>query len=127
MKGKVLIICVVLASLLGYLEWSGGNRMFLYQAEAEIMYKLFTQPQLVMHPFILLPLLGQVLLLATLLRERPNKILVFAGMAAIGILYLFMLFIGIISSKFRITLSTVPFLTISIWLIVWLQKEKLNY
>jgi hypothetical protein len=75
MKGKILNLLVILTSLIGFLQWGKGNSMFLFQAEAEVLSKLFVSPMDVIHPLIILPLLGQILLFFTLFQKEPNKFL----------------------------------------------------
>ena len=49
-----------------------------------------------MHPLILIPLLGQLLLVYTLFEKRPTKLYTFLGLGGIGMLFLFILVIGLI-------------------------------
>jgi hypothetical protein len=67
MNLKVFNALLVLTSLFGYLEWGGENQIFLFQAEMELIRKLAIDPMAAAHPFTLVPLLGQMLLLITLL------------------------------------------------------------
>jgi len=117
MKSKILNILLVLTSLLGYLEWGRDNKQFLFQAEAEIVSKLFSDPTSVIHPFTILPLAGQILLLITLFQKTPNKILTFIGIGGIGVLLALMFVIGLISLNFKILSSTIPFLVTG-WLTI---------
>jgi len=110
LKSKILNVLSIVTSLLGYLEWGKDNESFLFEAEMEIMLKLFTIPQSVIHPFTLLPLIGQLLLLITLFQKRPNKVLTYIGLLGIGILLAFMFVIGLLSVNYKIVLSTIPFL-----------------
>lgn len=112
MKAKILNLLLVHASLLGYLEWGKNNKIFLLQAEVEIVSKLFNDPTSVIHPFTILPLAGQILLVTTLFQKSPNKILTFIGIGEIGVLLGLMFVIGLISLNFKILLSTIPFLVI---------------
>ena len=100
MKPKILNALLIVTSLLGYLEWSGDSHTFLFQAEAEILHKLFTNPSSVVHPFILLPLIGQILLLG------------------------FMFIIGLISLNYKIIISTISFLVVAVLTIINLRKLK---
>lgn len=75
MKSKLLNFLLIVTSLLGYLEWGGDNHIFLFKAEAEILSKLFTDPLSVLHPFTLLPLAGQIILLITLFQKKTWYIL----------------------------------------------------
>ena len=95
---------------MGYLEWGKDHKSFLFQAEVEILSKLLTAPTSAIHPFTMLPLMGQLVLLFTLFQKIPSKTLTFIGISAIGILLCFMFVIGIISLNFKILLSTLPFL-----------------
>lgn len=124
MKAKILNALLIVTSLLGYLEWGGGNNILLFQGEADIILKLFTNPKSVAHPFILMPLLGQLLLLLTIFQKTPNRILTFIGIGSLGLLLGFMFIIGIISMNFKILLSTIPFLITAIYTVFYLRKNK---
>jgi hypothetical protein len=114
MHAKILNTLLVLSSLIGYLEWSGNNHLFIVEAEREIILKLFTDPNSIIHPLIILPIGGQILLLLTLFQKKPNKIMTYISIAMLGCLLYLMLFIGIISLNYKIIISTLPFLFISI-------------
>ena len=110
MKSKILNLLVVLTSLVGFLEWGETNQLFLFQVEAEIILKLFKNPSSALHPFVILPLFGQLLLLFTLFQPKPNKILTFIGIALLTLLLGFMFIIGVISLNIKIICSSIPFL-----------------
>jgi hypothetical protein len=76
MKSKILNLGLILTSVFGYLEWGSGNHAFMFQAEAELLGKLFTDPASVVHPFTLLPLAGQLMLEITWFQPKPGKRLV---------------------------------------------------
>lgn len=114
MKSKLLNLLLILTSFAGYLEWGEDRHLFLYQAEIEIFSKLFTDPMSVIHPFTILPLLGQIALLITLFQKQPGKILTLAGIGGISVLLILMLVIGIMSWNIKIILSTLPFLITAI-------------
>lgn len=114
MHSKILNTLLVLSSLIGYLEWSGNNHLFIVEAEREIILKLFTGPNSIIHPLIILPIGGQILLLLTLFQKKPNKIMTYISIAMLGCLLYLMLFIGIFSFNYKIIISTLPFLFISI-------------
>lgn len=118
LKDKVLNLLLIVTSLFAYLEWGGGNSAFLFQAEYEVFNKLLTSPSDVVHPFSLVPMLGQVLLLITLFQKSPWKSLTFAGMGCIGVLLVFIFFIGIVAPNFKMLASTLPFLGVSILAII---------
>ena len=122
MKSKKLNFLLIIFSLIGYLEWSGNQHIFLFEAEIEIFSKLFTSPISVLHPFIILPIISQFLLLFTLFQKKPSKKLTYISIFCLGILLGFMLIIGIISLNYKIALSTIPFIVVS--LVTMLHHRK---
>jgi NAD/NADP transhydrogenase beta subunit len=121
MKAKILNFLLVVSSLIGYLEWGGNNAIFLGQAELDIIQKIFWDPLSVAHPFVLLPLVGQIILIITLFQKQPSKSWTYISMLMIGLLLGFMLIIGMISLNFKIAASVIPFLVISLLTIT--QKD----
>ena len=113
MKKKALNLSVLLASFLAYMEWGGGQQAFLFQAEAEVFSKLFSDPASVIHPFILIPLFGQLSLFISLFQKTPGKTLTYFGIVGLGILVLLLFSIGLLSGNMKIVLSTLPFIVVS--------------
>ena len=114
MKSKILNFLLIITSLLGYLEWSGNSHSFLFQTEAEIFSKILTNPISAIHPFTILPLIGQVILIITLFQRTPNKTLTYISIGCLGILLGFMFVIGLMSLNYKIISSTIPFIVVSI-------------
>lgn len=124
MKGKVLNLLLIISSLFGYLEWGKDNSTFLFQGEYEVLKNMISDPRSAIHPFSLIPLLGQILLFITLFQEAPNRKLTYAGISCIGLLLLFMFFIGVISVNFKILISTLPFIVVAILTIISQRKAQ---
>lgn len=124
MKRNLLNAGLLLSSLIGYLEWGQGSHTFLFQAEVDILGIMFRNPAEALHPFTVLPMLGQTLLLLTLFQKQPNKVLTYAGIGCIGILLLLVLFIGIIGPNFRMIASALPFIILAVWTILENRKQK---
>lgn len=124
MQIKILTLFVIISSLFGYLEWGGGNASFLFENERIILSKLFSDPFSIGHPFILLPLLGQILLIITLFQKNPSGRYIVVGVSLIGVLLGFMFVIGILSQHLKILVSTIPFFVFSFWLIRLRPKIK---
>lgn len=124
MKAKLLSGLLILFSLFGYLEWGKENHSFLFEAEYEVLTKLFTDTQSVIHPFTLIPLIGQISLLITLFQRNPNKRMTYAGIVCIGLLIGLMFFIGIISMNLKILISTIPFIATAIYTQRYLNKQN---
>jgi cobalamin biosynthesis protein CobD/CbiB len=122
MKQKTINLLLILSSLLGYLEWGGGNHLFLLQAEGELLRKMFSDPTSVIHPFTIMPLAGQIILAITLFQKTPSKVLTFIGIGCIILLFLLMLFIGISIKNLKIFSSTIPFIFLSVLTILRYKK-----
>ncbi len=122
MKQKTINLLLILSSLLGYLEWGGGNHLFLLQAEGELLRKMFSDPTSVIHPFTIMPLAGQIILAITLFQKTPSKVLTFIGIGCIILLFLLMLFIGISTKNLKIFSSTIPFIFLSVLTILRYKK-----
>ncbi len=126
MKSKILNFLLILTSLIGFLEWGKDGKQFLFQVEAEIISKLFTDPISIIHPLTILPLAGQLILLITLFQKKPNKVLTFISIGGLGILLGLMFAIGLIDLNFKILFSTIPFLVIAFLTIRYHRKRKNN-
>lgn len=124
MKSKILNFLLIITSLLGYLEWGGGKHLFLFQAESEVFSKLFTDPLSVLHPLIVLPIAGHILLIVTLFQKVPSKIMTYISMGCLGILLIFMFLIGLFDLNAKIALSSLPYLVVSILTIRNYRKIK---
>lgn len=124
MKHKFLNSLLIVTSLIGYLEWSGDSHTFLFQAESEVLSKLFTDPIAAIHPFTILPLAGQVLLLITLFQKKPSKALTYTGIGGLGLLLAFMLLVGILALNYKIILSTIPFLAFAVLTVRYYRKDN---
>jgi hypothetical protein len=88
--------------------WNGAikNSTFLYKAEYELLIKLFSEPNSVLHPFTILPLAGQFILLIACFQKIPAKKLTYWGIGLLGVLLGFIFIIGIISFNTKIFLYT---------------------
>jgi hypothetical protein len=106
---RVINVALLITSSFCFLEWGKDNSSFLFQVEYEIFRNGFN-PDSIMHPLVFLPMVGQLLLIFSII--KPTKRITFIGMSMIGILVLLILVVGVISLHIKIILSTIPFLTI---------------
>ncbi|ESU20260.1 hypothetical protein FEDK69T_27720 [Flavobacterium enshiense DK69] len=119
-------IGLLITSLFGYTEWGKGRSAFLYEIEYEL---LFRQPHLLeslTHPLILGSLGGQLILLYCAIKNNSSKKLNLLGLVLLSLLMLLVLLVGILSSNFKIILSTTPFLCFTVLLIIAIKKERLK-
>ena len=124
MKNKILNLFLIVTPLVAYLEWGAHNRQFLFEVEAEVLVNAFTHPGRIVHPFILLPLLGQIILMMSLFQHQPSKIFSYTGLCCMGVLLFFIVFIGLMSCNVKILISTLPFLITAALVVKNNQKKK---
>ncbi|WP_410221174.1 hypothetical protein [Pedobacter sp.] len=124
MKEKLLNTLLIIFSLFGYLEWGADSSTFLFEGEYEVLSNLLIKPDTVIHPFTMIPFLGQILLFATLFQKKPNKIMTYIAIVCLGLLLGFMFFIGITRINFKILISTLPFLVTATYTVFHLRKQK---
>jgi len=97
--------------------------MFLFQAEGEVLLKLFTKPAEVFHPLTILPMLGQLMLLITVFQEKPSKILTWSGIIALSSLLALMLVIGFMDMNPSIIVSVLPFFVLVFFVVKGLRSK----
>jgi hypothetical protein len=114
-----LIVALLLASFFGYLEWAWQNSAWFYEIEWEALKGLFRANPNSLHPFIILPILGQCCLLVYLIKPRMKRLLVFALIGLLP-LFVFVAFVGTMGHNAEILLSTLPFIILSV--IVWIRR-----
>ena len=114
MKLRILNLMILLSSFFGYLEWGKNQKLFLFQAEFDILKKIFSDLNSVLHPLIILPLIAQLILLITIFQKHPSVKLTWIGIIGLAILFLLMFFIGCISLNLKIVFSTLPFIILSL-------------
>lgn len=121
MKGRIFNALLLITSLFGFLEW-GKNNVFLFQVEAEVFSKVPKDPLSLLHPFILIPLIGQILLIITLIQKNPSKILLYIGTGGIGILMALVFLVGCLNQNFKILCSAIPFLVTAFFTIRYYRR-----
>jgi hypothetical protein len=126
MKSKLLNALLLFSSLFGFLGGGHNKRIFLFQIEAEVFSKMPHDPLAILHPFILLPLIGQILLIITLIKKTPSKVLTYIGIGGIGILMALVLLVGCLGKNLMTVTSTIPFFAISYFVIRLNRRMKIN-
>ena len=114
MKLKLYLAALFTSSFCVYLSWSKTSSAFLFQMEYEILAKLFSNPLSVLHPFTIIPLIGQILLLISLLQKQPNNLLMKLGISSLLFLIGFIFIVGLLSLQLTIIISTVPFISLAV-------------
>jgi hypothetical protein len=124
MNNKIKILFLIISSLFVYLSWGKESAAFLFQMEYEIISKLFTNPLSALHPFTIIPLLGQILLLISLFQKTPNSVLLKIGIGCLLFLIGFVLIVGLLSRRISIIVSTLPFITVALVTLKTLRTAK---
>jgi hypothetical protein len=124
MTNKMKVVFLIITSLFVYLSWGKESTAFLFQMEYEIISKLFTNPLSALHPFTVIPLLGQILLLISLFQKTPNVVLLKIGIGCLLFLIGFVLIVGLLSRRISIIVSTLPFITLALVTLKTLRTAK---
>jgi hypothetical protein len=111
---KALNFLLIITSLFGYTEWGEIHHAFIFEMEMELLVHFTSKMGAFSHPFILVPLVGQLLLIVTLFQTEPHKKLTFIGLGCLSLIILMFLFVGILSTDFKIIGSTIPFVLVAI-------------
>ncbi len=124
MKARVLNFLLLATSLCAYLEWGGKQHLFLFQAELMLFSKLMHDPLAILHPMIVLPFIGQVLLLITLFQKKPNWLYTILSLIFLGVLNVFIFVVGLLSLNMKITIASFPFIVISILILKQIRTRR---
>jgi hypothetical protein len=111
---KIFNFLLIFTSLFGYTEWGSNHHAFIFEMEKELLVHFISEMGAFSHPLILIPLIGQLLLILTLFHKEPNKKLTFIGLGCLSLIILMFLFAGILSTNFKIIGSTIPFFVVAI-------------
>jgi len=118
MKLRLINILLLTGLSICYLEWGKDQSGFLLGMEYEIFTGSHHSLQSFTHPFILLPLAGQLMLLCNICLRRPRKWLTIAGILLPGLLVLMILLVGMLAKSPEIIASTLLFLSTAVYFFV---------
>lgn len=124
MKKRLLIILLLMSFLGCYLEWGTNQHLFIGEAVVAIAKKTMQDPLSLIHPFIIIPFSGMVMLTVSLFQNKPGKIITLLALACLGILPVFLFVIGAMMMNLKILLSTLPFLVVGLLLIAAYSNKK---
>ncbi len=108
-RKKIINVIIILSSFIGYLEWGTNRHAYIFQVLFELFTKNIADTSSFLHPLILIPLAGLVMLLITIFQKKPKRVLSLIGLASLSTIMLLLLFIGIIDLNPKIIISTLPF------------------
>jgi hypothetical protein len=119
---KKIILGLFISSFIGYLEW-GNQKTILGIIEYQLLFEKSFAQETFLHPFVIIPLMGQIALLFMFFAEHPRFWSVLLAASGVGLLFLMLLLVGIISTNFKIIISTLPYLSFLAYFI--LKRKKL--
>lgn len=122
-KTKWLHLGLVISFLTGYMEWGKDQKMFVFQAFGDILEKAIADPVNMLHPFILFPLIGFLGILYTLFQNKPSRTLTMLSIAGMGLIMLFIFFIGLFMGNVKMILFNLPFIVFLV-IVVRLHWKK---
>jgi hypothetical protein len=121
---RLILACLLISFLFVYLEWGKDQSGFMFQMEYSIFMQNKNPLDAFSHPFVFIPLIGQLILLSALFREFPERRLTISGIVFLGVLVAMILFVGILSGNWKIILSTIPFIAFTTLCIIQLKKSR---
>lgn len=119
---KKIILGLFISSFIGYLEW-GNQKTILGIIEYQLLFEKSFAQETFLHPFVIVPLMGQIALLFMFFAEHPRFWSVLLAASGVGLLFFMLLLVGIISTNFKIIISTLPYLSFLAYFI--LKRKKL--
>jgi hypothetical protein len=123
---QLLNLCLIVSSLFGYLEWGHNMHSFLFQVEYVLILKGKGTPDSFLHPLVLLPLVGQLLLLFTLFQKTPSRLLTYLGLTGLSLIMLMVLVVGVLSRNLGIICSALPFIMVAIFVLKANRKKTIT-
>lgn len=122
---KVIVnIGLVIAFSICYMQWGNNNSAFIAQVEYQLLFKEKNILQAVTHPLIAAGLIGQLLLLYSAIAVKAKKIIPVIAIALLSLVVLLILVAGILSVNYKMILSTIPFITLSVFFFYKFRKAK---
>ena len=113
MNIKIKTLLLLISSLFVYLSWGPCNEAFLVQIEIDVLKKLLSDPVAALHPFTIIPLLGQLVLVITFIQKTPSNLLMKTGISYLFFLIGFVFIVGLLSLRLPIIISTLPFILLA--------------
>ena len=110
----ILGLSVIVSFSICYMEWSGGNKAFLAEAEYEILFKQKNFLHSLFHPLILSGVTGQLLILYYALISNKRLWLLITGTLILSVVPAMILLSAILSMNIKMSLSVIPFIISSI-------------
>lgn len=120
---KILNLLLIFTSLIGYLEWP-NNHGFIFQLQYELLFGSASDFKNFLHPSILFPMTGELILIFTLFQKIPGRILTLTGLVCLAVIMILLLIVGAASANIKIAGSTIPFFITAYFVLKYNLKKK---
>ncbi len=107
-----------------YLEWGTDQSSFLIEAEWTVFKKITSTPLEVLHPFTVLPLIGQIWLLMLILKTSYRNWQYYVSIGLLASLIGMISLSGILSINLWTIISVTPFWVLSGWIFLTIKSKK---
>ena len=122
-KIRLIKLGILLAFFFCYLEWGKDHSAFIFQ----LQFTLFTgsaNSSAFFHPLILIPFIGQLLLMVSICIPWLGKKLTITAITLLSSLVLMVILAGSLSLNYKILLSAFPFVLFSSIYIYKIKNKK---
>lgn len=125
---KLINLGLFLSFFLCYLEWGGGQSIFIAQAAYELVFVqgLSWNWNTALHPVILSAILGLLALLYSAVVNKPIPWVNVLGVTLLSAVVLLFFLVGVLNLNVRMIGSNLPFLVLAGLFFRLILREKLN-
>lgn len=121
---KLINLGLFLSFFLCYLEWGGGQSIFIAQAAYELVFVQGLAWNTALHPVILSCILGMLALLYSVVVNKPNRWVNVLGVVLLSVVVFIFFLAGALSGNVRMIGSNLPFLVLAGVFFVGVFREK---
>ena len=114
---------ILLTSLLCYLEWGTDKHYFIFQMEYLFFFSTENISESFKHPLILLPFIGQLLLIISVFQKKPSAKIILTGLLMLSALVFMIALAGALSINLKMVSSTLPFIVIGVFFVIRFFKK----
>jgi hypothetical protein len=107
-KSTLPRIGLLLSTLVPYLSWGLSEGATIAEIEWDLIQSIWYDTSILMNPYISAPMIGQFLLLISLITNRFDHILLILGVTCISFLFVILLVFGAMTLNIYLLLSLVP-------------------
>lgn len=110
---KLINLGLFLSFFLCYLEWGGGQSIFIAQTAYELVFFQGLSRDTLFHPVILSSILGLLVLLYAVVVNKPNRWVNVLGVVLLSVVVFIFFLAGALSGNVRMIGSNLPFLVLA--------------